>query len=482
MTFKDPLHQGQVDVLQWVADGCPEGRWQGHAYKMTANALAGRRLLKVSKKGGGWQAEMLPAGTHYLAHGDYPPGHWKTRRNGGIPVSPDTTTSTSPPPPRPRPSSVPKPRTVRKPSASGEPKPTQKLVDDLLAADGRLVRDVSDDSPNYSHLVGIINGRKLVPDGDVVLLTKLNGHRVEIRLASTSDWTTQKPGEIADSTRSRKGHPAVAELRTENALSSITPTSVRARAFRLLNALAIEAKARGIGVSIVKIDSRGYRQAFDGYHGHLLFQFDELRCVVTVSQLSDRVPHVPTKSELERQRRGYTYIPTHDNVKSERLSVFVNADSRYSRRQHWDDTKNLPLEYRLHDVLAEMIDRNDAEKARIERERLEAIERRKRDEIATARATEAYYEQRRIDTLLGDFSRFAKRRELSEFLVAMEQHAACFEGDERVAADEWLTWCRQYIASLGPFARPLAMPTTKPPDYSQIAEFKQKLGYGRSFF
>lgn len=479
MTFKDPLHEGQVEVLQWVADGCPEGKWEGHSYKTTANALAGRRLLKVSKKGGGWQAEILPAGTYYLTHCDYPSGHWSTRRNAGTPASPVTPSSL--PRPRPRPSPVARPRIARKPGAPGAPKPTQKLVDDLRAADGRLVRDVSDDGPNYSHLVGVINGRGLVSDGDMVILTRLSGRRVEIRLASTSDWTTQKPRDIADSACARKNHPAVAELRSEKALSSITPTAVRARAFRLLNALALEATARGVGVSTVRIDSRGYRQAFDGYHGHLMFQFDELRCVVTVSQLSDRVPHMPTRSELERQRRGHSYIPTHDNVKSERLSVFVNADSRYSRRQHWDDTKTLALEYRLHDVLAEMINRNDAEKTRIEHERREAIERRKRDEIATARATEAYYEQRRIDTLLGDFSLFTKRRELSEFLVAMEHHAAELDGDERRTADEWIAWCRQYIESLDPFARPLAMPTTKPPGYSEIAEFKKKLGYGAFF-
>lgn len=344
------------------------------------------------------------------------------------------------------------------------------------------MREVSDDAPDYSRLIGIINGRKLVPDDDLVLLTNLSGGYVEIRLASISDWITQKPREIADSSHARKSHPAVAELRADNALSSITPISVRARAFRLLNALALEAKARGVDVSTVRVDSRGYRQAFDGYHGHLLLQFDEVRCVVTVSQLSERVPHVPTQAETERQRRGYVYVPEYDNVNTERLTIFANADTRYARREHWADTKTLALEYRLHDVLAALIDRNEAEKARIERERVDAIEQRKRDEIATARATEAYYEQRRIDTLLADFSRFKRRNELSEFLVAMEQHASSLDGDERQAADEWTTWCREYVAGFHPFARPIATPETKPPSYSEIAEFKGKLGYRDSFF
>ncbi|WFN93810.1 hypothetical protein [Gordonia sihwensis] len=341
------------------------------------------------------------------------------------------------------------------------------------------MREVTADSPGYSHLVGIVNGRGLLPDDDRLLLSEL-GNRVEIRLASVSDWITQTPREIADPDRSRKSHPAVAKLRTEKALSSITPTTVRARAFRLLNALALEAKARGIDVSAVAIDHHGYRQAFDGYHGHLVFDFDEVRCVVSISQRTDHVPHVPTRAEEERQRRGYGYIPSHDYVKTERLTIHTNDDGRYSSRKHWSDTKSLALEYRLHDVLSSLFVRNEREKDRIERERLEAIERRKREERATARATEAYYEQRRVDALLTDFSRYVRRNELSEFVDEVERRAHDLDGADRAAADEWVEWCRAYVSTLDPFSR-IAMPDTKPPSYTDLTEFKKTLGYHGHF-
>lgn len=476
MSFKDPLHGGQVELLRWVADGCSEGKWQGHSYKTTANALAGRRLIKVSKKGGGWTAELLPAGEHYLAHNDYPPDHWKIRRNAGTSARPPNVEVTSPISPT-APTSRPKPRRAQPPATSGEPKPTRKLVDDVLAAGGILIRELDDDAPSYSHLVGIVNGRKLVPDDDRLLLSNLGSRRVEIRLASASDWTTQKPREIADPGYRRKHHPAVAELRAERALADITPATVRARAFRLLNALALEATARGIGVSAVEMNSRGYRQAFDGYHGYLLFQFDHVTCVVSILQITDQVPHEPTRTEIERQRRGHAYIPTHDQVKTERLSISANDDGRSSRREKWSDTKTLALEYHLHDVLARLVGRNESEKARIERERLDAIARRKREELAAARATEAYYEQRRADAFLADFATFTRRNDLAAFLTVMEEHAAGLEGDARAAADEWIGWCRVYVESLDPFARPLAMPETKPPGYSDLSEFKKRLGY-----
>lgn len=85
MSFKDPIHEGQLEVLRWIGDGCPDGRWQGHTYKTIASALASRRLVTISKKGGQWRAELLSAGTYYLEHGDYPSGHWKAQKNAAAP-------------------------------------------------------------------------------------------------------------------------------------------------------------------------------------------------------------------------------------------------------------------------------------------------------------------------------------------------------------------------------------------------------------
>ncbi|MDF1705051.1 MAG: excisionase [Aeromicrobium sp.] len=77
----DPrVNERQLEVLQWVADGCPEGRWPDGdtSHKMSANALKSRRLVKI-RKGTSvekrWEATITEAGRHYLEHGDYPAGH-----------------------------------------------------------------------------------------------------------------------------------------------------------------------------------------------------------------------------------------------------------------------------------------------------------------------------------------------------------------------------------------------------------------------
>lgn len=66
-----PLTQPQLDVLQWVAEGCLENRWSGHVHKLVARGLANRSLIRVHRVRNRWTATILPAGIYYLAHNAY---------------------------------------------------------------------------------------------------------------------------------------------------------------------------------------------------------------------------------------------------------------------------------------------------------------------------------------------------------------------------------------------------------------------------
>lgn len=68
---RKPLNPPQVEVLQWISDGCPDGVWPDFTYKTTAIALQGRRLAKVSKRRG-WYADITEDGRYYLEHERYP--------------------------------------------------------------------------------------------------------------------------------------------------------------------------------------------------------------------------------------------------------------------------------------------------------------------------------------------------------------------------------------------------------------------------
>ena len=81
MALDAPLNERQIEVLRWINDGCPDGRWTDFTFKTTATALASRRLVTVSKRGGAWSAAILPPGEYYIANNDYPQGHWAKRRS-----------------------------------------------------------------------------------------------------------------------------------------------------------------------------------------------------------------------------------------------------------------------------------------------------------------------------------------------------------------------------------------------------------------
>ena len=233
MALDTPLNHRQFEVLRWINDGCPEGRWTDFTYKTTASALQSRRLVGISKRGGKWSATILPAGVAYLANGQYPSGHW-TKKRGAVAVDLDFGATTSleqaAPAWKPRPPRPPKP-----PPPDGLT-PTRKLLKDSIDADGILERDTRDDDTKYRSLVGIINRRQMAPDGqEVIMLTGRSYHHVLFRLSSVSDWKTTSPGETVAAERITRWHPTVASLRTDKRLSTIDK-SFRNRAFGLLHA------------------------------------------------------------------------------------------------------------------------------------------------------------------------------------------------------------------------------------------------------
>lgn len=62
------LNQRQVEVLGWIADGCPDARQPGPTYKKSAAALQDHHLVTISKHGG-WHATLTEDGRHCLEHG-----------------------------------------------------------------------------------------------------------------------------------------------------------------------------------------------------------------------------------------------------------------------------------------------------------------------------------------------------------------------------------------------------------------------------
>jgi len=74
---------------------------------------------------------------------------------------------------------------------------------DIVDAGGILERDIRDDKTSYRSLVGIINRRKMAPDGqEVIMLSGAIYHQIIFRLSSVSDWKTAPLSETVAAVRS----------------------------------------------------------------------------------------------------------------------------------------------------------------------------------------------------------------------------------------------------------------------------------------
>ena len=475
MALDAPLNHRQVEVLRWISDGCPDGRWTGFTYKTTASALQSRRLVEVSKRGGTWSASILPAGAHYLTHGRYPPAHWPTKR-GGVAVDLDRAAAASvqsnrvhwsPPPPRPA-----------KPAPPDGLTPTRKLVKDIIDAGGIFEIDTKDDKTSYRSLVGIINRRGMAPDGqEVIMLTGRSYHHLVFRLSKVSDWKTAPPAETLAAERIGRWHPAVATLRTEKRLDAIDKL-LRDRAFRLLHAAAREAEARGHSVRLPKRRVQGYAQESSRLGGDLIFKVEGIECSVDVWQPKDRVPHVPTREEVEREKKYSWPHSRYDYVPADRLSITLDTSSRWSSKLMWPETKTLRLEARLPDVLTTFERWAVIDVERQEAERRAEIEKRDRQAREDELARQAYVQHALGERLVADMEAWELNGRLHGYVAILRERVNDMtDMEEQSAATEWLDWCDRYVADHDPSTKPIVMPTVKPAGYTELAEFRKRLGF-----
>ncbi len=249
------------------------------------------------------------------------------------------------------------------------------MLKDIIDAGGILDRDIRDDETRYRSLVGIINRRKMAPDGqEVILLSGASYHQIIFRLSSVSDWKTEPPSETVAAERIGRWHPAVATLRTEKRLESIDK-SLRNRVFRLLHAIAREAEARGHSVRLPTRSVHGYVEDSSRLFGNVILEVDGIHCSVAIWQPKDRVPHTPTHEELERDKKYDWPPPKYDYVPADRLSITLDTSSRFSSKIAWPETKTLPLELRLPDVMTTFERWAVIDAEHQDAERLAAIER-----------------------------------------------------------------------------------------------------------
>lgn len=444
------VNERQLEVLKWICDGCPDGVMAGTTHKTTAVALQGRRLVKVVKKGGVWRAEPTDAGRYFVKHGAYPAGHWAASTPA---LQEGVAERHRRPPQRPRP-----PR--REAKVSGL-RPVDQMIADLLEAGGEMTVPVPTDCPGYwERLVSSATRYAKVPDGKLLRIErgKTWDDRV-IRLEDPPAWMTAGLDPIPVSEQLRSPHPAVKALR-DNRERLRLKRETRARALRILDALAKAAKVRGYEVTQPKPDS-GYRDA----KGYLKVTINGHPNTVDLDELNDRVPHEPTATELrEKERYSWKRIPDYDYLPSGRLRLSILRES-VVRQDAFADTKTINLEDRLPMVLQELELRADVAEERARRQEQERQERQWQWEHVRDEAIVQAREHYRAQALARQIERWRQANEVDAYVAAMSAKVEALpDGDDKLAAGEWLAWAREHRERLDPLAQPLRLPAD--PEFS----------------
>jgi hypothetical protein len=66
MSHRVSLNERQLELLRWIADGCPAGVMPDESHRISAAALRNRGLATTAGRGATWTAQITPAGTQYL--------------------------------------------------------------------------------------------------------------------------------------------------------------------------------------------------------------------------------------------------------------------------------------------------------------------------------------------------------------------------------------------------------------------------------
>lgn len=82
-----PLTHRQLELLRWLADGCPERDWPDHTHRITVRALYSRGFAKITRKNKIWAASITERGRFYLDHGRYPSAITSHATATGAPTS-----------------------------------------------------------------------------------------------------------------------------------------------------------------------------------------------------------------------------------------------------------------------------------------------------------------------------------------------------------------------------------------------------------
>jgi hypothetical protein len=457
------LNDRQLALLRNIAAGEDPGA-QDPSMRRSTYALRDRGLVTVSRRGGGWRADVTEAGRFYLEHGHHPEHPARGRTAAGeskVPVAvakggvrgSTTTTTTHGSAPATTHKKQPTPYSERPIPVARRAKAT-KLVERLVAERHVVISKPDEDEiTEWRRVIDFAKRHGLVPSGKRIEKQRLwnVGRDLQISLvdgphANSGRRSLEDNPRVPVPAQLRSPHRVVAALR-DSERRLLMPPSLRRRALLLLQGLAAEAERRGYKVSEQSVPERDHRSAH--YYSGRYFPASCREGVLEIV-IDGFTNCVTIKKEFPQSA---------DPDRSQQLALDIGY-SRSKRQHHWGDRKRSKLEDVLGIVLRELETRTVEEKQRKLDEKRAKEERRIRWEAAMATAREKAA-QAHFATILREQARqWQDAHALRQYCDALERrlNVAAEESVDVESARSWLRWARGYAETLDPLTELPTMP------------------------
>lgn len=410
---REPLTARQLEVLLWIADGCPDGVWPDDTHKLSARALETRNLASVARRDGRWHAQLKPDGAHYLAHGSYP----------------------APPiPPAPTPAAMASGVAVRRQRLEID---VAELLDRLQTGPVRIQAPDAKLRAAYRRAIHQATVDGLVPAGLTLRHSGRDHGDLVIRLVETPRATpTPAPVPVPIPDTHDPQQPAIRRLLANPSSWGVSP-DVRARALRLVQALADEATRRGYQLAEPTDESATFR-----------IDIGEDSFAFRLSEDQDRGEQIPA-DQLDAAKYSWQRVsPQPAMIPSGRLTLELQRGWRPTR---WADRRRWRLDDKLPAVL-KLIEQ-DAAQARQQRADAEAERTRRRElwEQAVPRARERYVYDLNAERMTDQARASAQAAEILAYSQRLAERAA-HEPDPttRRAIETWTEWARAHADAIDP--------------------------------
>ncbi len=221
----------------------------------------------------------------------------------------------------------------------------------------------------------------------------------------------------------------------------VSPASLK-RALRIMDAIVKAFEKRTFKVEII---TDKVPVSYVMIHDHRLY--------FSLWEKIDRVEHIPTKQEIEEQKKySWNRPPLWDYKATGRLSLYIKEYSAEGLRKSWSDGKSKRLEDMLNDFIAgaikvALVSREE----HLQREKIWEEERRKEAEERKRQIAEETF----IKDLEMNAARWAKSRQIQAFIEKVEENFAQKANPPEIQAafEKWVKKAKQYASRMDPLSK-----------------------------